>query len=258
MGEIKWNHVPFIHTSKTLDETRYLIGYGDGLACRAFNAPCLDIIQAARDDLVEPVAWLVCHVECETMRRQSVADLDAYAGDLGVRIEEDTGVLRGRKGEAMGFTEMELEGLLHATDVVPSAHDRVVTGEVEEGVSDDLPGTVIGQLATSRRGDKVGAEGGEADAVRVELCVCLATACGVDWTMLEKEEEVIVVCGLAEGELETMESVLKMPCGEIRQGGTEKVEENGREGHMSENGRKEGMVIGRGRESEVDGAYLWR
>ena len=60
--------------------------------------------------------------------------------------------------------------------------------------------------------------------------------------LLEEQEEVGVLCRLAEVELETMKGVLEMPGREIGQRGTEKVVEHGRESHMSRFGRGSRLI----------------
>ena len=137
-------------------------------------------------------------------------------------------MFRGRGLEVVGFPEVEFEELFHTTDIVACTHYRVISGEVEKRITDDLARAVVCQLSPSRRRNEIGAKTGEPIALLVKLWADLAAASSVDWTVLEKEENILVRVGATGLELDAMQGLLEQPCGVIWQGSAEVVVENRR------------------------------
>ncbi len=126
------------------------------------------------------------------MRRQPVAHLHADAGYFFVLAEKEARVRRFRRCESMRFTKVQRQRALQPADVVPNADGGARPSEIEQRVAHDLAGPVVRQLSAPLGKHKVCAEGRQSCALRRSFGLGLAAPAGVDWLVLEEEEDVIV------------------------------------------------------------------
>src|SRR5258708_7749052 len=106
--------------------------------------------QSAGNDVLK-IAQVCSDVERESVRCHPAAEVHADGGDLAI-----TGPNAGELGNASGFDAVIGEGiddgLLEGADV--GAHVALPIAEVEDGVADELPGTVIGDVAAAVGGEE--------------------------------------------------------------------------------------------------------
>ena len=164
-------------------------------ARRAFDRGRFHIGEAARDDLVEPSAGFARDVHREAMRRESVTDLHADAGHFFALAEEHAGMSGRHGGEPVRLAQVQRQGALQATDVVPNADRGLRATEVEQRIADDLARPVIRELSASLGERKVRAEGRQSRAFGGRGGGCffgLTASAGVDGLVLEEEQDVVV------------------------------------------------------------------
>lgn len=221
-GDIQGDHVPLVYSSKALYKPRELAGYGMKSGAplrldRVGDASGLDIGEPAGNYFVEPSERFPSNVEGEAVVGQSMPHLDTDTCDLGVLVEEHSGVVARNVLDTVFFGKLGLEELLHAANVVADAHGRRCPREVDERIANDLTWAMVCYLSSSKREDAVRSCGLQSQSFLCGLrIIALPSTEGVNRSMFQEEEEVPVIArGFASEQLQLMYSLLELESARI-------------------------------------------
>ena len=126
-------------------------------------------------------------VEGEAMEGDAAAYLDAYGGYLASG-GPNSGEARLDVGSDVEVGEGVDDDLLDGADVLQGADAQ--PAQVEDGVSDELAGAVVGDLAATVSLVDGNAEGGELGVCGQQMLVAAEAAAGVDVRVFEEEKSV--------------------------------------------------------------------
>lgn len=178
-----------------------------------FDAGYATVGDAAGDDPVE-VAQISGDVECEAVRGDGLRDVDADGGDLfflhggvwrGSGHRPYAGALADALREDAEVVAGANDGFFHEADEVDGAEVRAlfageIAAQIEDGVADELSGTVVGDISAAIDLVYLDALCGEEFITREDIGAGGVAAEGKDGGMLQQDERVSDALCLARGD----------------------------------------------------------
>ena len=198
--QLQRHQIPSQYASESRDAARVLTLDGYGLACHVRgvrDASGSNVRQPASDNSVKPRERFAGDIERKTVSRKSMPDLDADACELCVVIKKHAGMFARDRFDAVRLAKMGLHYRLQLADVITDACGRARSGQVEEGIADNLAGAMVGGLSTALRRHAIRADAPEAQSLLRNLLrrFELSAAKGVDGAMLKEQEVVFMIAG---------------------------------------------------------------